>query len=355
MSKFLEMNTADPSRRRKVLNSGLTRSSPLQYPLKDDNGYKATLSFQVVDEEKHRVQFTDNLAEQFTDVPALTGGAFAGVKNLLGSVFGKESSKERIKQLTGSNDKATGAAVKTGHTLTAAKDFGKIRLYLPTAVNIQDAATYNNAAELGRIGDKLEDTLTSEGGPPNQNILRETTERSVSALGGVGIALAGGNINPEIGNIIAQSLLSKVNSGASDALALSTQTTLNPNLRTMFKSVPIRQFAFQFTFIATSQAEAKQVENIITQFRTELYPEKLSVAGASYGYRYPRRFLIKAQYKNKEFPNMKFLPSYLQSFNAVYNPNGMGFHKDGRFTEVAITMNFSEARALGKQDIEAGY
>jgi len=112
MSKFLEMNAADPSRRRKVLNSGLTRSSPLQYPLKDDNGYKATLSFQVVDEEKHRVQFTDNLAEQFTDVPALTGGAFAGVKNLLGSVFGKESSKERIKQLTGSNDKLQAQQLK---------------------------------------------------------------------------------------------------------------------------------------------------------------------------------------------------------------------------------------------------
>lgn len=349
------MNTADPSRRRKVLNSGLTRSSPLQYPLKDDNGYKATLSFQVVDEEKHRVQFTDNLAKQFTNVPALAGGAFAGAKNLVFSLFGNENAKERIQQLTGSNDKATQAAVKTGHTLTAARDFGKIKLYLPTAVNIQDAATYDNAAQLGRIGDKLEDTLTSGGGPPNQNMLRETTERSVSALGGIGIALAGGNINPEVGNIIAQNLLGKVNEGASNALALSTQTTLNPNVRTMFKSVPIRQFAFQFTFIATSQAEAKQIENIITQFRTELYPEKLSVAGASYGYRYPRRFLIKAQYKNKEFPNMKFLPTYLQSFNAVYNPNGMGFHKDGRFTEVAITMNFSEARALGKQDIEAGY
>ena len=32
---------------------------------------------------------------------------------------------------------------------------------------------------------------------------------------------------------------------------LSTQTTLNPNVRTMFTSVPIRQFAFQFTMIAT--------------------------------------------------------------------------------------------------------
>ena len=84
MSRFMEMNATDPTRQRKVAD--------YQYPLKNDNGYKATLSFQVVDEEKHRVQFTDNLAEQFTDVPALTGGAFAGVKNLLGSVFGKESS-----------------------------------------------------------------------------------------------------------------------------------------------------------------------------------------------------------------------------------------------------------------------
>ena len=352
MSRFMEINATDPTQRRKVLNSGLTRSTPLQYPLKDDNGYKATLSFQVVDEEKHRVKFTDDLAKQFTSVPSIALGGLKGVGNILSAVTGIGDGAERIKELTGANDGATQSAIKTGHTLTAAKNFGKIKLYLPTALNIQDAVSYSNTAELGRIGEKLEDSLNTGG---DGGGVSETVERGVSAAGGIGIALLGGNINPEVANIISQKLLSKVSQEASLGLALATQTTLNPNVRTMFQSVPIRQFAFQFTLIATSQAEAKVIENIITQFRTELYPEKLSVAGYSYGYRYPRRFLIKAQYKNKEFPNIKFLPTYLQSFNAVYNPNGMGFHKDGRFTEVAITMNFSESRALGKQDIEAGY
>ena len=80
MSRFMEINATDPTRRRKVLNSGLTRSTPLQYPLKDDNGYKATLSFQVVDEEKHRVKFTDDLAKQFTSVPSI---ALGGLKALV--------------------------------------------------------------------------------------------------------------------------------------------------------------------------------------------------------------------------------------------------------------------------------
>jgi len=340
MSRFMEMNATDPTRQRKVAD--------YQYPLKNDNGYKATLSFQVVDEEKHRVQFSDDLEKGFLNIGGAAKGTLKGIVNVLSAATGIGGGGERLKSLYGNS--ANDSKVKTGHTLTAARDFGKIRLYLPTAINIQDAATYNNAAELGRIGEKLEDTLISgeDGGGA-----AALAEQAVSTAGNVVGALLGGEIkNQDVANVISQNVLKKINQGASDALALSTQTTLNPNVRTMFTSVPIRQFAFQFTMIATSQAEARVIEQIIKQFRTELYPTKISVAGASYGYRYPRRFLIKAQYKNKEFPGIKFLPTYLQSFNAVYNPNGMGFHKDGRFTEVAITMNFSESRALGRQDIE---
>ena len=45
----------------------------------------------------------------------------------------------------------------------------------------------------------------------------------------------------------------------------------------------------------------------------------------------------------------------MQSFQATYNPNGMGFHKEGQWNEVHITMSFSESKALSKSDIEVGY
>ena len=45
---------------------------------------------------------------------------------------------------------------------------------------------------------------------------------------------------------------------------------------------------------------------------------------------------------------------YLQSFNAVYNPNGMGMHSDGSFSEFQITMSFTEGTALNRQDVEEG-
>ena len=53
--------------------------------------------------------------------------------------------------------------------------------------------------------------------------------------------------------------------------------TVNPNTRSLFKNVAIREFAFQFKFIAKSKKEADEVRKIIKFFRTELYPEALTV------------------------------------------------------------------------------
>ena len=116
-----------------------------------------------------------------------------------------------------------------------------------------------------------------------------------------------------------------------------------------------KNISFSFTLIATSGDEARVIEEIIKGFRTELYPEKITAGGIDYAYRFPRRFLIKATYNNKEWPGIKFLPCYLQNFQAVYNPNSMGFHRDGQWSEVQITMSFSESRALAKQDIQQHY
>ena len=327
----------------------------LNYPLKDDNNYKARLSFQVVDEEKHRTHFTDEMKAQFLKVPSVIGGFAAGFVDQVQAAVGFGNGKEEMARLAG--DMKNPTKTKAGSTLTAARDFAKINLYLPQAINIQDAAAYDNTVQLGRIGAMVADKLPEGQGGSNSPLSSyDMAKTAGQRAGGIGAAMLDPkNLSPTVANIIAQNLLSKVNEGASNALALQTQTTLNPNVRTLFRSVPIRQFAFQFTLCSTSLEESKEINKIIEAFRTELYPEKLSVGGASYGYRYPRRFLLKAKYAGKEWTGIKFLPAYLTSFNAIYNPNGMGFHKDGEWTEISVSMNFSESRALGKQDIEVGY
>ena len=354
MKRTYPTNTYDDGILRASRGLGRGYKHSLNYPLKDDNNYKATLSFQVVDEEKHRTHFTDDMKAQFLKVPSVIGGFAAGFVDQVQAAVGFGNGKEEIARLSG--DLGNASKTKGGSTLTAARDFAKINLYLPQAINIQDAAAYDNTVQLGRIGAMIADKLPEgQGGSNTASSAYDLAKTAGQRAGGIGVALAGTKISPTVANILAQNLLSKVNEGASNALALQTQTTLNPNVRTLFRSVPIRQFAFQFTLCSTSLEESKEINKIIEAFRTELYPEKLSVGGASYGYRYPRRFLLKAKYAGKEWTGIKFLPAYLTSFNAIYNPNGMGFHKDGEWTEISVSMNFSESRALGKQDIEVGY
>ena len=51
----------------------------------------------------------------------------------------------------------------------------------------------------------------------------------------------------------------------------------------------------------------------------------------------------------------KFLDSNLISVQTTYNPSSMGWHVDGKPSEVDLTLNFGEPRALSKRDIEDGF
>lgn len=328
------------------------RRSALRYPLEDDNRYLGRLTFDVVDEEKYRAQLGDDFTSLWGSIGNFFDGAFGGI-------FG-ETFTDFFNGLF-SNDEAASAGISSFYgnqnlsnrsnpgSYAVANDFPRISLYLPQALAIQDGVGYDNNMALGRIGAGVETALSSGAGA--MEVGAAITSGAMESFG----AIAGGKISPEVASIMAANRLSVINENAGAAARLTTGLTTNPNVRTLFRDVPIRQFTFTFTLIATSSTEADQIENIIKAFRTEMYPEKIQAAGIDYAYRFPRRFLIRATYNNKEWPGIRFLPTYLQSFNVVYNPNGMGFHRDGKWTEVQITMSFSESRALAKQDIKAGY
>ena len=65
--------------------------------------------------------------------------------------------------------------------------------------------------------------------------------------------------------------------------------------------------------------------------------------------------LNKVKYNNKEIPGIRFLPVYLQSFNATYNSATGGMHNDGRFTSIDISLAFTETRAIAKADVKEGF
>ena len=75
-------------------------------------------------------------------------------------------------------------------------------------------------------------------------------------------------------NVVAKAL----GEGAVSAVRQAGGVRLNPNTRSLFKSVALREFAFQFKFIAKSFAEAEEVKEIIQFFREEIYPEDINIS-----------------------------------------------------------------------------
>ena len=149
--------------------------------------------------------------------------------------------------------------------------------------------------------------------------------------------------------------------GAEGAVTQGVGVTVNPNTRSLFKNVAIREFAFQFKFIAKSQKEADEVRKIIKFFRTELYPEALTVGTdpdskikIAIGYKFPKKFIITPMYNNAPIPDTKILPCFLRDVSVVYNPSGQAMHggDNPHFTEVDMSLAFTETRTLTRQEIE---
>ena len=237
----------------------------------------------------------------------------------------------------------------------------RIALYLPKAIQIQDTVSYDNAFQLGLIGGAIEKGLAPGGGGAMAAIAGTVAgEAAGMANSLLGTSFGGGaGLSKQAGGILAGRIAGRTPFGFGDvaggAVRSATRLTTNPNTRSIFKDVPIRNFSFAFQLVPTSRAEARIIEKIIKTFRKELYPEALQAGGINVGYQFPNRFLIKVKYKNKQIPGIRFLPVYMQSFNATYNSATGGMHNDGRFTSVDISMAFTETRAIAKADVREGY
>ena len=129
----------------------------------------------------------------------------------------------------------------------------------------------------------------------------------------------------------------------------------------LFNSVPLRSFTFSFKMIPTSAFESRNIQEIITFFRRELYPEEIlanlaDIGEISVGYRFPNRFGIKMYYgqgDNVREVGTRIQPAYLTDMQTVYNSSTMGMHYDGNFSEIDMTLTFLESKALSRKDVIA--
>lgn len=334
---------------------GVTTNGLLRYPIDDLEKHYGKISFRIYDEDEARADVGKQLGKLTNAIVKETGDADITARQAIATPaanFLKGLGSDFIKRMNASGTSISQDAsryTQRDENLPIKQSAGGVTLYLPQSIQIQDAAAYENM-DLGRIGATVEQSLLGGGGA-----IQAIAKEAAGQVGDIVSLIKGGAMSGGVAAIAAQSITP---TAASGAIASATGVTTNPNTRALFKSVPLRQFAFSFELIPSSAEEARVCKEIVKWFRTELYPEALAIAsGVNYGYKFPNRFRIRMTYRDKASPDgsfngIKFLPVYLQSFNATYNTAGQALHADGNFQSVNISMNFMESRALNRQDIE---
>jgi len=230
-----------------------------------------------------------------------------------------------------------------------------IKLYLPIAFQQNDS--FNIATpELGQVGAAAAAAASSGKGMLSAGV------SAISAGANSIIDLVSGRLAGDAARLGAAKLASKVpifGTELGQAAEIAGAVTVNPNIRSAFRGVGLREFSFTFKFIARSQTEANMVESIINTFRERAYPESIELGGISGGYRYPNMFEIVVRH---ESPNgagrrigNKMKHCFLRSIATSYNSSSMAFHADGQPVEIDLSLNFVEEVTLTRADIKEGF
>jgi len=123
----------------------------------------------------------------------------------------------------------------------------------------------------------------------------------------------------------------------------------NSKAEQLFKSVDFRTFQFNFQFSPKSEAEGKNVLNIVRMFRYHMLPEYLKAD--NFLYIYPSEFDVKYYRQDKENEYLeKQMTAVLTNFTVNYTPNGQFVTFDnGMPTQINVAMTFKELAVPTKE------
>ena len=256
--------------------------------------------------------------------------------------------------------KSVTTTLQAGMRFLEERDEPIVMMYYPMSTQFNDNALYDNV-NLGASGAIAEAALNSGLGVTGAVV--QNLQSGVNSLSDVLSA------NPQVGRDAMAFSVSRINSffggllggGIQNTVSLQARIIINPNARSIFRGVNLREFSFQFKFIATSAEEARAVENIVKHFRKELYPDVFGVTigdqEAAVGFKFPNAFKISFQFKgvdSSKIPQIK--PAYLRNVSHTINPTGGGFRNDGQPNEIDLSLQFVEHETITKKDvIEGGF
>ena len=313
----------------------------MQYPLSNEDQYNGKIRFISVSDPTVDIRTLGTYINSylraegnFAASAQAAANEFAG-GDVVGGEFGLTPPKsQKIFQRT-----------------TKSYDFANaVTLYLPQGINIGDGVEYERF-DFGTIGTLMSQAVASGNTIPKALMDAAINEGS-NAIDMLKGSFAG--MSKEIAALAAVRVAQRVPGGTVGAVARSASgVTTNPNTKTLFKAVNLRTFTFSFKMIASSSAEAREIDSIVNHFRREMYPDLIQIDNLPLGYVFPKRFKIDITYNGYKVP-IKFLESNLLSMNTTYNPSSMGYHEDGMPSEIDMTLTFGEPRTLSKSDFNQG-
>lgn len=345
-----------------------------RYPITITEKFPAHITFRAikVDGADFRSAFGDigsGLARLATSVsPALAAGSF--LTDRVSSATDSQDASEADKELT-KQEKAsvTEGAKKLGKALDSYEDLsggtlvGSVMLPLQQSLTFQDGVMYNEA-NLGIAGVTATKALQGENpfaGVMGSNgqlsraasgIATQIVAKNAASIAGAAVGSRGGFA----GALLGAGALGGVGDGIGAAVKNAARVTTNPNQRTLFEKVNLREFTFTFKMVANNAKEAQEIKNIVKFFREEVYPLPIETSpGVSLGYEFPNMFEIDIKNFRNEDPAPKIQRCYLQNVQTVYNATANSMHTDGNFVEVDVSLTFKEIVALDKKKVREGY
>ena len=226
-------------------------------------------------------------------------------------------------------------------------------IYVPLG-GFQVADNFDYAqSSLGAIGAAAANTL-NQGGTIGESIRKGLSTAGASAMDALKATFGDQSVGRLAALKVAQFTGSET---AQNVASITARATMNPNIRTNFNGVAVREFSFSFKFIPCSREESLAVKSIIKFFRFHSYPEEISSFGSfSVGFEYPNMFKIRllSNAGNKHFKNIgtPIKLCYCKSVSATYNATNPVLHEDGSPTEIDLALNFTEYKAQTRKDIE---
>lgn len=227
-------------------------------------------------------------------------------------------------------------------------DFPLISMYVPVSVQFSDNIQYDGA-NLAGMG-----TLAGAALNSGDSLFASAYEALTAGTATV-FSFFKGALTGEAARLAAVQSTKVLPAGIQAAVQIGTQRVINPNTKSLFKGVNLREFTFQFKMIPTSEQEAQQIDAIIRTFRTCMYPEAFDPSETSenlpYALKFPNQFAIDFMFGNTHLKTQKIELSYLRNISVVYNSSGGGYHEGGWPTEIDMSLSFMETRSLSRKDI----